>query len=62
MQLLKSVLSVFLLAAVALADADVEQPKELKIDTTYLPDNCVEKAKTGDAIQVHYVSYYARLV
>lgn len=48
-----SLLSVFLLAAVALAD---EQPKELKIDTTYLPENCVEKAKTGDSIQVHYVS------
>lgn len=48
-----SLLSVFLLAAAALAD---EQPKELKIDTTYLPENCVEKAKTGDSIQVHYVS------
>ena len=56
MKLLKSSLSLFLLAAVVLADGDVEQPKELKIDTTYLPENCVEKAKTGDAIQVHYVS------
>lgn len=56
MQLLKS-FSLFLLAAVVLADGDVEQPKELKIDTTYLPQNCVEKAKTGDAIQVHYVSW-----
>lgn len=56
MQLFKSCFSIFLLAAVALADAAVEQPTELKIDTTYLPESCTQKAQTGDAIQVHYVS------
>ncbi|TFK44121.1 hypothetical protein BDQ12DRAFT_569597, partial [Crucibulum laeve] len=40
------------LAALALA-AD-EQPKELKIDTTYLPADCPVKAQKGDSIQVHY--------
>ena len=30
-------------------------PKELVIDTTYLPENCGQKAAKGDSIEVHYV-------
>lgn len=56
MQLFKYCLSIFLVAGVALADAGAEAPSELKIDVTHLPDSCVTKAKTGDGVQVHYVS------
>jgi FKBP-type peptidyl-prolyl cis-trans isomerase len=31
-----------------------EVPKELGIETTFMPAECPNKAKTGDAIQVHY--------
>ncbi|KAH7920709.1 hypothetical protein BV22DRAFT_1097699 [Leucogyrophana mollusca] len=51
MQVLKFWLSLLLLAVGALA---VDPPTELKIETTYLPDNCAVKAKTGDSIKVHY--------
>ncbi|KAH7913262.1 hypothetical protein BJ138DRAFT_1146494 [Hygrophoropsis aurantiaca] len=51
MQFLKFCLSLALVAVGVLA---VDPPAELKIETTYLPDNCVTKAKTGDSIEVHY--------
>ena len=49
-------LSILLLAVSALADTKVEPPTELKIDVTHLPSDCPAKARTGDSIQVHYVS------
>ena len=54
MQLLGFV-SLLVFVATALA---AEAPTELVIDTTYLPDNCHVKAKTGDSIRVHYVRLY----
>jgi hypothetical protein len=56
MQIFKFSLSILLLAVSALADAKVEPPTELKIDVTHLPSDCPAKARTGDSIQVHYVS------
>lgn len=53
MQLLKYTLSVLALAVCALAES---ASTGLKIDVTHLPSDCVKKAKTGDSIQVHYVS------
>ncbi|KAJ7352593.1 hypothetical protein DFH08DRAFT_859365 [Mycena albidolilacea] len=41
-----------LFAAVAVLAA--EAPKELQIETTYLPDDCPAKAAKGDQIKVHY--------
>ena len=32
-----------------------EAPKDLVIDTTFLPKDCTVKAKKGDKISVHYV-------
>ncbi|KAI6032993.1 hypothetical protein F5J12DRAFT_798002 [Pisolithus orientalis] len=31
-----------------------EQPSELGIETTYLPEKCTEKVRSGDAVRVHY--------
>lgn len=31
-----------------------ESPTVLKIETTFMPDDCPHKARTGDTIQVHY--------
>ncbi|THH06064.1 hypothetical protein EW146_g9731 [Bondarzewia mesenterica] len=31
-----------------------QAPTELKIDTTYLPEDCPAKSQKGDAIKVHY--------
>ncbi|KAJ7903709.1 hypothetical protein B0H14DRAFT_2666057 [Mycena olivaceomarginata] len=45
-------LSSLLVAAVAVLAA--EPPKELQIETTYLPDDCPAKAAKGDQIKVHY--------
>jgi FK506-binding protein 2 len=56
MQVFKYGLSVLLLVVVALADANVNPPTELKIDVTHLPSDCPAKAQTGDKIKVHYVS------
>lgn len=53
MQLFKYCLSALFLAACVLA---AEPPKELKIETTYLPEDCPVKAAKGDKIKVHYVS------
>ncbi|KAJ7219949.1 hypothetical protein GGX14DRAFT_532691 [Mycena pura] len=44
-------LSSLLFAAAVLAG---DPPKELKIDATFLPDECPAKAAKGDSIQVHY--------
>jgi FK506-binding protein 2 len=43
-------LSSLLFAAVAVLAA--EPPKELQIETTYLPDDCPAKAAKGDQIKV----------
>jgi hypothetical protein len=61
MQIFKYSLSILLLAVSALADAKVEPPTELKIDVTHLPNDCPAKARTGDSIQVHYVSAHWRV-
>ena len=37
-------------AAIALATAS----EDLKIDVTYLPDECEEKSKAGDHMYMHY--------
>jgi hypothetical protein len=50
---MKSLSFVFALALAALALAD-EQPTELKIETTYAPEDCIAKAAPGDKIEVHY--------
>ncbi|KAF7969877.1 hypothetical protein HWV62_8311 [Athelia sp. TMB] len=50
MQLLKYTLSALALATCVLGG----RPSKLEIDVTYLPAECVTKAKTGDSIQVHY--------
>jgi len=44
-----------LLISVALPALAQEPPKELVIETTYTPDDCSVRAKTGDSIRVHYV-------
>ncbi|KAI6125753.1 hypothetical protein EV401DRAFT_1855495 [Pisolithus croceorrhizus] len=51
MQVTKLWLSLLALLAFAFAE---EQPSELVIDTTHLPEKCTEKAKSGDAVRVHY--------
>ncbi|KAJ3531800.1 hypothetical protein NM688_g7520 [Phlebia brevispora] len=45
-----------LLAALlfALAVSAAEPPKELKVETTYMPEECTAKATKGDRIRVHY--------
>ncbi|PFH53719.1 hypothetical protein AMATHDRAFT_136902 [Amanita thiersii Skay4041] len=43
----------FLLLAAGLVAAD-DAVTELKIDTTYLPPECPNKAQKGDSIKVHY--------
>ena len=40
---------------VAMAVVAQEPPTELQIETTYLPDDCTQKAAKGDSIEVHYV-------
>jgi len=42
------------LALAAVAYAEVEQPTELVIDTTYLPEDCPIKSQKGDQLSVHY--------
>ncbi|KAI0043659.1 hypothetical protein FA95DRAFT_1584039 [Auriscalpium vulgare] len=41
-------------AALGLLVSASDSIKELKIDTTYLPEKCPVKAAKGDAIEVHY--------
>jgi len=56
MQLIKFSLSTIFFAVCALAaiDPNPDAPKELVVKTTYLPEDCTSKAKSGDSIQVHY--------
>lgn len=49
---LLNVLPAFLFALMVAA---VDQPTELKLESTYLPDDCTVKAQNGDKLQVHYV-------
>ena len=48
-------LSVLVLAWVVAAK-DSSEVTELKIDTTYTPEDCTVTAQKGDSIKVHYVS------
>ncbi|EPQ56911.1 hypothetical protein GLOTRDRAFT_38098 [Gloeophyllum trabeum ATCC 11539] len=48
---LLSLFSFFVFGLVAWA---AEPPKELKIETTYMPESCPVKARKGDKIKVHY--------
>ena len=48
-------LSVLILALAVVAE---DAPTELKIDTTYVPDDCKVKSQNGDKLQVHYVSFH----
>lgn len=40
----------------ALAVVAEDAPTELKIDRTFVPDNCKLTAQNGDRLSVHYVS------
>ncbi|OSD06929.1 hypothetical protein PYCCODRAFT_1382917 [Trametes coccinea BRFM310] len=40
--------------ALALAVVAQDTPTELKIDTTYVPEDCKVKSQNGDRLQVHY--------
>lgn len=53
MQLFKVWFSLLTLAVCALA---AQAPTELQIETTFMPEECLEKAAKGDTISVHYVS------
>ena len=44
----------FAICALAAIDPNPDAPTELVVKTTYLPEDCASKAKTGDNIQVHY--------
>ena len=57
MQLLKVWFS---LLAVAVCVFAAQPPTELQIETTFMPEECREKAANGDTIAVHYVSYSLR--
>ncbi|KAI0916426.1 hypothetical protein AcW1_008844 [Taiwanofungus camphoratus] len=48
-----SYLFAFFLAVIVNAEAP-EPPSELGIQTTYVPEDCSVKARTGDALKVHY--------
>ena len=48
-----TVVASLLFAGVALA---AEAPSELVIETLHTPEDCSVKAKTGDNLEVHYVS------
>lgn len=50
----------FSLLAVAVCVFAAQPPTELQIETTYMPDECPEKAAKGDTISVHYVSLLFR--
>lgn len=48
----------FVAAALVGAEAPAA-PTELEIVTTFAPEECTVKAKTGDKIKVHYVREHA---
>ncbi|KAF7793986.1 hypothetical protein EIP86_005111 [Pleurotus ostreatoroseus] len=47
-------LSLLFALIVACVVSAAEPPTELKIETTYMPDDCSAKATKGDRIKVHY--------
>ncbi|KAG6375486.1 hypothetical protein JVT61DRAFT_3045 [Boletus reticuloceps] len=51
MQLFKVLFSLLTVAVYVFA---AQPPTELQIDTTFMPDECPEKAAKGDTISVHY--------
>lgn len=53
MQLLKVLFSLLVAAACVFA---AQPPTELQIETTFMPEECPEKAAKGDTVFVHYVS------
>jgi len=50
-------LSCVFLAATAVLAETRQAPEELEIETTFMPAECPNKAKTGDSIKVHYVRF-----
>jgi hypothetical protein len=46
----------FSLLAVAVCVFAAQPPTGLQIETTFMPEECAEKAAKGDTIAVHYVS------
>lgn len=48
-------------AAVNAQAGDSPDPKELLIETTFMPEPCTYKAQSGDKIKVHYVRVHATL-
>ena len=46
----------FSLLAVAVSVLATQPPTELQIETTFMPEECPQKAAKGDTISVHYVS------
>lgn len=50
-----SLLFVALFGMLVSADAP-EPPRELEIQTVYLPPDCPRKSTNGDVLKVHYVS------
>lgn len=53
MQLVKVWFSLLALAVCVFA---AQPPTELQIETTFMPEECPQKAAKGDTISVHYVS------
>ncbi|KAG8214051.1 hypothetical protein J3R82DRAFT_10808 [Butyriboletus roseoflavus] len=51
MQFLKVWFSLLVAAACVFA---AQPPTELQIETTFMPEECPEKAAKGDTISVHY--------
>lgn len=45
----------FACALFAVAVVAKEEPTQLKIETTYLPDECPYQTQQGDPVKVHYV-------
>ena len=48
--------SMLMLAVGASAEEAAAQPTELKIDRTYVPEDCKVTAQQGDKLHMHYVS------
>lgn len=46
----------FSLLALAVCVFAAQPPTELQIETTFMPEECPQKAVKGDTISVHYVS------
>ena len=48
--------SMLMLALGASAEEAAAQPTELKIDRTFVPEDCTVTAQKGDKLHMHYVS------